>query len=98
MNDAIQKIRQFIAAGHEKPVVFSDTDDLLESGLVDSLRFVELVMLIAELSNREIAMDAIDIENFRTVENIWLTYFSSGPATAAFASIPPRTNDVQESP
>jgi acyl carrier protein len=78
MNDAVQKVRQFIAAGHKKPVVFGDADDLLESGLVDSLRFVELVMLIAELSNREIALDAIDFENFRTVENIRLAYFSGG--------------------
>jgi hypothetical protein len=35
-------------------------------------------MLIAELSNREIALDAIDFENFRTVENIRLAYFSGG--------------------
>jgi acyl carrier protein len=82
VNDAIQKIREFIAAGHKKPVAFGDTDDLLESGLVDSLRFVELVMLIAELSNQEIALDAIDFEKFRTVDNIRLAYFSGVPADA----------------
>lgn len=75
MSDALQKIRQFIAAGHERPVQFSDTDDLLEDGLVDSLRFVEFVMLIAELSNRQIALDTLDIEEFRTVQTIRQTYF-----------------------
>lgn len=96
MSDAIQKIRQFIAAGHEKPVVFSDTDDLLAKGLLDSLRFVELVMLIAELGNRQIALDALDFEEFRTVENIRVTYFSGiDPATPAHPVSP---SAVRENP
>jgi acyl carrier protein len=77
MIDPIQAIRQFIVDKHDDAVKFEDTDDLIEKRLVDSLRFVEFVLLIAELSGREIDMDALNIDEFRTIATIRAMYFEA---------------------
>lgn len=77
MGDAIQHVRKFIIDRQEQPTAFDDADDLIENGLVDSLQFVEFVMLIAELSGKEIALDDLDIEQFRTIHSIRRAFFSS---------------------
>lgn len=44
--------------------------DLIESGLLDSLTFVELLMHLERAFGLIIAGDALEIENFRTVARI----------------------------
>jgi len=75
MSAEIESVRQFIADRQSKPVTFSDTDDLIENGLIDSLQFVEFVLLIAELSGREISLDALDIDDFRSITSIHKAFF-----------------------
>ncbi len=44
--------------------------DLFESELVTSLRFVELVLLLEELSGSEILVDQQNVDDFRTLRSI----------------------------
>lgn len=84
MSDPIARIRQFINDKQDEPGDFADGDDLIEGGLVDSLQFVDFVLLVSELSGREIPLDDIDIERFRTLDAIRAAYFE--PAEPAAAS------------
>lgn len=55
----------------------SDIDldaDLFESGLITSIQFVELVLLIEELTGREIAVDDGAVDRFRTLRAITDNY------------------------
>ena len=53
-----------------------DTTDLFESGLVTSIQFVELVLLVEELSGQEIAVDDNAVDRFRTLQAISENYFA----------------------
>src|SRR5579871_2222368 len=71
----IETIRQFIVDKQSEPVVFSDADDLIENGLVDSLQFTEFVLLIAEWSGQEISLDTLNIDDFRSISSIRKAFF-----------------------
>ena len=75
MSRKIQKVREFIIDNHSGSCAFSDTDDLIDCGLIDSLRFMDFVLLIEELSGITIPLDDLDIEQFRTIENINKSFF-----------------------
>jgi len=44
--------------------------DLMEAGLLDSLAFVELLLLLEHEFGMEITVDNLEIDNFRTVAKI----------------------------
>ena len=44
--------------------------DLFENGLIDSLAFVELLMKLEQEFGVSVAVDDLEIENFRTIERI----------------------------
>ena len=76
MSNRMDRVRRFIAEKNLGGTDFSDCDDLIENGLIDSLRFVEFVLLIAELSGRTIELDNVNIDEFRTIDAIHAAYFS----------------------
>jgi D-alanine--poly(phosphoribitol) ligase subunit 2 len=51
------------------PVPGVDTD-LFETGVLDSLRFVELLALLEEAFDVRIAIEELELEDFRTVQRI----------------------------
>jgi acyl carrier protein len=55
--------------------------DLFESGALDSLAFVDLLVALADELGREIAIDRLEISDFRTVAAI--AAFLDGYATEA---------------
>jgi acyl carrier protein len=44
--------------------------DLLETGVLDSLQLVELLLLLEERFGRRIAIEAIDLEDLRTLTRL----------------------------
>jgi methoxymalonate biosynthesis acyl carrier protein len=48
----------------------SHNSDLFESGVLDSLQFVELLFQLELQFRIRISLDEIDLENFRTIERI----------------------------
>ena len=44
--------------------------DLFENGVLDSLRFVELLALLEETFDVRIAIDELELDDFRTVQRI----------------------------
>ncbi len=54
----------------------SDDVDLISQRIIDSLRFVELVLQVEEMLGRVIEEDSIRVEDFRTIDAIWSAYFA----------------------
>ncbi len=50
--------------------VSSNEDDIVESGLLDSLGLVELMASLEEVFEIQIPFDEIEIDNFRSVSRI----------------------------
>lgn len=48
----------------------SPEEDLFESGVVDSLSFVELLMHIEEEFGKRVELEELDVDDFRTVQKI----------------------------
>jgi methoxymalonate biosynthesis acyl carrier protein len=46
--------------------------DLFETGILDSLQFVELLFQLEQQFGVRISLDEIDLENFRSIERISL--------------------------
>ncbi|MFE6222584.1 acyl carrier protein [Streptomyces sp. NPDC057854] len=44
--------------------------DLIESRLIDSLGFMEFVLLLEDLIGRELQLDQIDVNHFRTLRSL----------------------------
>jgi methoxymalonate biosynthesis acyl carrier protein len=44
--------------------------DLLETGMVDSLTFVELLLLLEQNFGLDVSIDELEIDNFRSVTSI----------------------------
>lgn len=50
--------------------VESDSQDLINDGLLDSLIFVDLIMLLEQDFNVSVDMETVDFEDFRSVAQI----------------------------
>lgn len=49
--------------------------DLIESRVLDSLGFVEFILLLEEHSGQEISIDSVSREDFRSIESIRRRFF-----------------------
>lgn len=64
-------------------VVPSPDTDLIETGLLDSLALVELLFEIEQRFGVDLALDDLDIENFRTLERLAAVVESRDAATGS---------------
>ncbi|WP_424215881.1 acyl carrier protein (plasmid) [Streptomyces sp. BI20] len=44
--------------------------DLIENRLIDSLAFMEFILLLEDLIGRELRLDQIDVDQFRTLRSL----------------------------
>jgi acyl carrier protein len=49
--------------------------DLIDEEVIDSLAFINFLLLIEELRGAEILADELDLESFRTLRRIATTFF-----------------------
>jgi D-alanine--poly(phosphoribitol) ligase subunit 2 len=64
-------------------VVPAPDTDLIETGLLDSLALVELLFEIEQRFGVDLALDDLDIENFRTLERLTAVVESRDAATGS---------------
>ena len=72
----IDKVRDWILGRHPDRTELAADVDLIDSRLVDSLAFVELVYTIEDAAGVEIDFDTIDIDDFRTLATIEKAFFA----------------------
>ena len=64
-----QFITQELLVDHDE-IILTDDDDLLTTGLIDSLGIMRLVAFIEETFEKKIPYEDITIENFRSIRTI----------------------------
>ncbi len=75
MDSNIWKIKSWIKQLHPQLNDIQPDIDLIEQRLIDSLRFVDLILLIENLSGTPIDIATIDIEKIRTLNSIEQNFF-----------------------
>ncbi|NLU66103.1 acyl carrier protein [Streptomyces sp. HNM0574] len=73
----IDDVRKWILGRNPDRDSLSADENLIESRLVDSLSFVELVYAIEGAGGIEIDLDAIDLQDFRTLAAIEKAFFTA---------------------
>ncbi|HEX4649669.1 MAG TPA: phosphopantetheine-binding protein [Steroidobacteraceae bacterium] len=66
---ALERLRSLFFEHFHVEVPSPDTD-LLESGLLDSLQLVDLLLLIEEEFGRRISLEAIELDDLRTLSRL----------------------------
>lgn len=69
MSDQLDTIRAFVA-NHVGGVPFGDDDDLFQSGYVNSLFAVQIVMFVEATLGVPVVEGDLDIANFTTINRI----------------------------
>lgn len=74
-NNVVEEIRKYLAGiNTHRSVVVEDDTDLIESGVLTSLKMMELIVLIEGLRGSAISLEDIDIEKLRTLKDIRSNY------------------------
>lgn len=75
-SSGIEAVRAWILARNPGRDDVGSDENILESRLVDSLSFVDLVYTIEAAADVEIDLDTIRISDFETISTIEKTFFS----------------------
>lgn len=70
-------LRKWLDGLHEKPLDIQEDTDLIQSGAVTSLQFVQMVIEIERLHGRKLDPGVITIESMRTLKAIDATVFQA---------------------
>lgn len=70
MSAKLEELRAWVAGLHDEPVVIDDDTDLIDSGLLTSLQFVQMVMEIERINQSRLEPGVITIEAMRTLQAI----------------------------
>ncbi|MEE1840847.1 acyl carrier protein [Streptomyces sp. NPDC007076] len=74
---SIDEVRNWILKRHPERQDIDAEENLIQTRLVDSLTFVELVYVIENAADLEIDFDNIDIEDFQTLAAIEKAFFTA---------------------
>ncbi|MEV0910413.1 phosphopantetheine-binding protein [Streptomyces hokutonensis] len=77
MSSKITSLRKWLAGLHEEPVDIQDDTDLIQSGVVTSLQFVQMVIEVERLHGQKLDPGVITIESMRTLKAIDTTVFQA---------------------
>ncbi|MCX4632258.1 MULTISPECIES: phosphopantetheine-binding protein [unclassified Streptomyces] len=70
MDDAIKPVVDWLLERNPGLEDIPDDLDLIENRLIDSLAFMEFILLLEDLIGRELHLDQIDVNQFRTLRSL----------------------------
>ncbi|HEV2778125.1 MAG TPA: acyl carrier protein [Actinophytocola sp.] len=76
----IEEIAGWIISRHPRVEHIDPDHDLIDNRLIDSMSFVECIMLIERLSGRQVDLDQLDLDSFRTLRSIQRSFFTERAA------------------
>lgn len=82
-NDRTEQVRKWIINANPDITSLDDDTDIVDSRIVTSLQFVELLLYIEEVCGTELDYDQLDIDSVRTLLDIEQNYLSHEVATAS---------------
>ncbi|MET9533755.1 MULTISPECIES: acyl carrier protein [unclassified Streptomyces] len=65
-----EDVRSWILERNPELTELDPETDIIESRIVDSLQFVELVLHVEDLRGQMLESDAVDLDSFRTLKDI----------------------------
>ncbi|MFE2518320.1 acyl carrier protein [Streptomyces mirabilis] len=77
MESKIVSLRKWLDGLHEEPLDIQDDTDLIQSGAVTSLQFVQMVIEIERLHGQKLDPGVITIESMRTLKAIETAVFQA---------------------
>ena len=77
MEKHIEQVTTWILHHHPEIDHISTQTDLIDSRLVDSLRFMELIFFLEKISGQQIDTNQLNIDDFRTIDNIKKKFLNS---------------------
>lgn len=76
---SIVEIEKWLKEKDKSNAGFDGSTDLIEQGLVDSLIFVEFILMIEEYAETEITINDDIIEKVRTLDDVEQNFFHKNP-------------------
>jgi len=84
-DELLDRVRQWIRQNHQSTAAdtldLSDGTDLIASGLLDSMAFVELIVFVEALTNAKVDLSDIDPVEFTTVRGFCRSVLHNGNGT-----------------
>jgi acyl carrier protein len=75
----MRTIVAWLQARHPE-IELADDFDLIENRVIDSLHFMEFLFLLQEVTGRDISLDGISLDHFRTLRAIRANFFDASGA------------------
>lgn len=72
--DKISEVKQWLLSKKKHLTDIPPDLDLIENNIVDSLSFVEYVLVIEEISGKEVVVDDAVLDKVRTLERVQLHF------------------------
>ncbi|MEU7409997.1 acyl carrier protein [Streptomyces sp. NPDC042638] len=69
-SDVIEQVRSWLLARNPEVTAIGWDEDLIDSRLIDSLDFPQLLLLLEELAGHELELTAENVVAFRTLSGI----------------------------
>ncbi|CAM5683862.1 phosphopantetheine-binding protein [Streptomyces lavendulae] len=70
MDDAIKPVVDWLREHNPTVEEIPEDLDLIENRLIDSLGFMEFILMLEDLIGRELRLDQIDVNQFRTLRSL----------------------------
>ncbi|MFE3760149.1 acyl carrier protein [Streptomyces sp. NPDC059104] len=70
MDEAIKPVVDWLLEHNPTVEEIPEDLDLIENRLIDSLGFMEFILLLEDLIGRELRLDQIDVNEFRTLRSL----------------------------
>ncbi|MFE2875071.1 acyl carrier protein [Streptomyces roseus] len=70
MDDVTKPITDWLRERNPTVEDIPDDLDLIENRLIDSLGFMEFILLLEDLIGRELSLDQVDVNQFRTLRSL----------------------------
>jgi acyl carrier protein len=70
MSPKLGEVVAWLRRRHPEAGEIGPEDDLIDSRLIDSLGFLEFIVLIERLSGRPVDLGTLDVDDFRTLRRI----------------------------
>lgn len=80
----LTEVRRWLHRKRPELDTIPDDLDLIEHRVIDSLQFVEFIYLLQSLSGREIVVDTLTVDHFRTLRDIERNFLSESRLTSRY--------------
>ncbi|AUG80689.1 acyl carrier protein [Kitasatospora sp. MMS16-BH015] len=77
MSNQLDQVKAWLLKRHPEREDIAPDLDLIENRLIDSLSFVEFVFMLEQVSGTPIDMDALEVDDLRSLSSIEARYLAA---------------------